>query len=224
MGILIASSIILLWLSHLAYILLFAEMNFANPMTYLHIAVQAYLYTGLFITGHDAMHGTVSSNKSINKIIGRISVFLFAGMSYNKLLANHKLHHKFPASENDPDFSTKSQNFWLWWLNFMWKYLTISQLLVMAVIFNLLKYALHLSDIKILLFWALPAILGTLQLFYFGTYLPHKLPHNDEMGIHKSRTQSKNHIWAMISCYFFGYHLEHHISPGTPWWKLYKMK
>ena len=29
---------------------------------------------------------------------------------------------------------------------------------------------------------------------------------------------------AMVSCYFFGYHFEHHDSPGTPWWKLYAVK
>jgi beta-carotene ketolase (CrtW type) len=28
----------------------------------------------------------------------------------------------------------------------------------------------------------------------------------------------------MISCYFFGYHFEHHESPQTPWWRLYQSK
>jgi beta-carotene ketolase (CrtW type) len=28
----------------------------------------------------------------------------------------------------------------------------------------------------------------------------------------------------MLSCYFFGYHYEHHESPQTPWWKLYQIK
>ncbi|RZL43682.1 MAG: fatty acid desaturase, partial [Pedobacter sp.] len=27
-----------------------------------------------------------------------------------------------------------------------------------------------------------------------------------------------------ITCYFFGYHLEHHQKPATPWWQLYKSK
>jgi beta-carotene ketolase (CrtW type) len=41
---------------------------------------------------------------------------------------------------------------------------------------------------------------------------------------HHSRSQSKNHFWALVSCYFFGYHFEHHDSPGTPWWLLWKVK
>jgi beta-carotene ketolase (CrtW type) len=27
-----------------------------------------------------------------------------------------------------------------------------------------------------------------------------------------------------LSCYFFGYHFEHHDSPGTPWWRLWRVK
>jgi beta-carotene ketolase (CrtW type) len=27
-------------------------------------------------------------------------------------------------------------------------------------------------------------------------------------------------VWAFISCYFFGYHYEHHDQPYLPWWKL----
>lgn len=225
MGIIIALVIITLWSLHLAFSLAFVSIDFSNPMLYLHIIIQAYLYTGLFITGHDAMHGTVSpKNKNLNNVIGFISVFLFAGMSYRKLLANHKLHHNFPATESDPDYNVSSQNFFVWWSKFMWRYLTFSQILIMAIAFNILKYLGDFSDLSILLLWVLPAILSTLQLFYFGTFLPHKLPHISEMGIHKARTQNKNHLWAMISCYFFGYHLEHHVSPSTPWWQLYKTK
>jgi beta-carotene ketolase (CrtW type) len=44
------------------------------------------------------------------------------------------------------------------------------------------------------------------------------------MGPHKARTQKKNHFWAMLSCYFFGYHREHHEDPHIAWWQLYKVK
>ncbi len=95
------------------------------------------------------------------------------------------------------------------------------QLIIMAVAFNYLK--LHFNEASIWGFWVIPAFLGTLQLFYFGTYRPHMLPHTEEMEPHKARTQKPNHLLAMLSCYFFGYH-EHHEAPGTPWWQLYKMK
>lgn len=222
MGLLIAILIITLWLSHLIYILNFVEVDFTSPIFYLHIFIQSYLYTGLFITGHDAMHGTVSSNKKVNKTIGTVATFLFAGLSYNRLIKNHFMHHKHPGEENDPDFYTKSQNFLIWWGMFMKRYTTITQLIIMAVAYNLLK--ILYDDLIIIMYWVIPAFLGTLQLFFFGTYLPHKYPHTEKMNPHNARTQRKNHLWAMLSCYFFGYHHEHHESPRTPWWQLYKMK
>jgi len=222
MGIIIAFIIISIWASHLFYSLLYVNVDFTNPIFYLHILLQGYLYTGLFITAHDAMHGTVSKNKFINKSIGSISTLLFAGLSYNKLIKNHFKHHKNPGEEEDPDFYTKSQNFFIWWGNFLWRYTTITQLIIMAVAFNLLK--IWFDEVSIIVFWIVPAFLGTFQLFFFGTYLPHKYPHTDKMQPHKARTQKRNHFWAMLSCYFFGYHYEHHESPKTPWWKLYKIK
>lgn len=104
MGILIAISVILLWALHLGYMLMFVTFSPQNPWMYIHILVQGWLYTGLFITGHDAMHGTISENKTTNKILGSIATFLFAGMSYKRLRKNHGLHHVAPATEKDPDF------------------------------------------------------------------------------------------------------------------------
>lgn len=222
MGIVIAISIILLWILHLIYSLSEAEVSFASPLFYLHILVQAYLFTGLFITAHDAMHRNLSENKKINNLIGWTASFLYAGLSYKKLFKNHFKHHKSPAIEDDPDFYAGSQNFFVWWGVFMLRYLSAVQIIIMAVLFNLLK--LFFNESSIWFFWVVPAILSTLQLFYFGTYQPHKRPHNHFMEPHKARTQKGNHIWAMLSCYFFGYHFEHHDSPHTPWWKLYKLK
>ncbi len=222
MGIIVAITIIGLWGSHLFYILSYVDVSWQSPWMYLHILIQAYLYTGLFITGHDAMHRTVSKNKWINNVTGYLAVFLFAGMYYPRLIKNHWEHHKFPGSEKDPDFYVKSRNFWVWWSMFMFRYITIWQILTMAVIFNLLKLQFQVPSI--IVFWIIPAFLATLQLFYFGTFIPHRIPHTHEMGKHKARTLRKNHLWAMLSCYFFGYHYEHHSSPGTPWWKLYQTK
>lgn len=222
MGIVIATTIILLWASHLYFALNFVSIDFSNSLFYLHIALQGYLYTGLFITGHDAMHRTISKNKKVNIVFGWISSLLFAGLSYNKLVKNHFKHHKNPGDEADPDFYIKSQNFFIWWGIFLIRYTTVVQLIIMAVMFNVLK--LWFDQTSIIFFWIIPAFLGTFQLFFFGTYLPHKYPHTENMHPHNARTQKRNHLWAMISCYFFGYHHEHHESPATPWWQLYKLK
>ena len=222
MGVTIALLIIFIWGSHLFYILSSVSVNPLDPVFYIHILLQAYFYTGLFITAHDAMHKTVSRKRIINKLIGGTASFLFAGLSYNRLVENHMKHHKFAGTENDPDFSVHHSNFILWWLQFMYRYTTLTQLIVMGAVFNLLD--IWFDQISIWFFWVIPAFLGTLQLFYFGTYLPHKRPHSHSMEPHKARSQKKNHLLAMLSCYFFGYHFEHHEHPHIPWWQLYRIK
>jgi beta-carotene ketolase (CrtW type) len=222
MGILIALLILLLWLAHLVYLLAFVEVSFTSPVILLHIAVQTYLYTGLFITAHDSMHGLVSSNRMINTGIGRTATWLFAALSYNQLHKKHRLHHQFPGEEKDPDFCSTSQNFWRWWFSFMRNYITWWQFISLAVVFNILQ--LWVSQLNLIVFWIVPSVLSTFQLFYFGTYRPHQLPHSEFMQPHNARSQKRSHLWAMISCYFFGYHYEHHEWPGTPWWKLYRIK
>lgn len=213
-----------LWGVHLACILAFVEVSWQNPWMYLHIILQGYLYTGLFITGHDSMHRTISRIRWLNNALGYISVFLFAGMSYSRLIKNHMDHHRYPGTENDPDFYTRSQNFFVWWFMFMVRYTTFWQILAMAVAFNLLKHLAGVPVDSLVVFWIIPAFLGTFQLFYFGTFIPHRKPHTPQMGKHRARTLKKNHLWAMLSCYFFGYHNEHHVNPGVPWWRLYQYK
>lgn len=187
-----------------------------------HMLVQAYLYTGLFITAHDAMHGSVSRNRKLNRLLGRLAAFLFAAFSYKRLHANHMKHHRWPGEDRDPDFSPRSQSFLVWFVRFFAHYVTIVQILIMAAIFNLLNLVMPTTNV--ILFWMIPAFLGTFQLFYFGTYRPHRYPHTGQMQPHRARSQRKNHLLAMLSCYFFGYHYEHHASPGTPWWGLARIK
>ena len=221
MGLLIAFLIISLWFAHLVYLLVFVEVSLA-PIMLIQIAIQTYLYTGLFITAHDAMHGLVSSNRTVNSIIGQSATWLFAALSYSRLYEKHHLHHRFPGEEADPDYSTGSQNFWRWWFSFLKNYVSWWQIIILAIIFNVLQ--IWINQLNLIVFWVLPSILATFQLFYFGTYRPHKLPHTESMMPHNARSQNGSHGWAMLSCYFFGYHYEHHESPHTPWWKLYQIK
>ncbi|MEF8846697.1 MAG: fatty acid desaturase, partial [Bacteroidales bacterium] len=107
-------------------------------------------------------------------------------------------------------------------LTFMYRYVTVFQIIIMAAAFNILL--IWFSETSLVVFWIIPAFMGTFQMFYFGVFQPHKLPHRNWMKPYNSRTQRKNHLRAMLSCYFFGYHYEHHDSPTTPWWKLYQTK
>jgi beta-carotene ketolase (CrtW type) len=216
-GVLIALAIITLWISCVVFLLNY-QISWTDPLVYLGVLIQMHLYTGLFITSHDAMHGLVSPNKKLNKTIGWITAILFSYNFYNKLFPKHHEHHRFVATDQDPDYHD-SDNFFLWYFSFVKQYVTVWQILLMAITFNVLK--LFLPTENLIVFWMLPAVLSTFQLFYFGTYLPHR---GESSNKHHSTSQAKNHFWAFITCYFFGYHFEHHDSPGTPWWRLWREK
>lgn len=216
-GLLIGWTIIILWVSSLLFLLKW-DFSWTSPLTYLAILIQMHLYTGLFITAHDAMHGVVTSHKKLNHITGWMAALLFSYNFYWKLFPKHHEHHRYVATAQDPDYHA-SERFFPWYLSFIRQYVTIWQILLMALSFNLLK--LFLPTENLIIFWMLPAILSTLQLFYFGTYLPHK---GESDNKHHSNSQGKNHLWAFLSCYFFGYHFEHHDSPRTPWWRLWRVK
>ncbi|NCB01473.1 MAG: fatty acid desaturase [Spirochaetia bacterium] len=224
MGVFIALVVIALWGGHLFYLLFIVQVDYTNILTYLHILIQGYLYTGLFITAHDSMHGAVSSNRRVNKGIGQLALWLFAAFSFQRMFLNHMKHHTFVATEKDPDYCIKSQNPFKWFFSFFLSYITVRQIVTMALLFNILLYVGKAPLSNLLLFWIIPPFLGTFQLFYFGTYFPHKLPHTAIMEPHRSRTMKKNHLLAMLSCWFFSYHYEHHEYPRTPWWQLYKRK
>lgn len=219
-GIFIAFAIIAAWALLLFYLLSAYTVQWYSPLTYLLVLAQTHLYTGLFITAHDAMHGAVSDNKMLNKRVGQFAALLFAFNSYNRLFPKHHEHHMYAATDKDPDYH-KSQNFLIWYFSFLKQYITWWQIVAMALTYNLLK--LFFPQENVILFWIVPSVLATFQLFFFGTYLPHRGEHSPA-DRHKSSSLPKNHLWAFLSCYFFGYHWEHHQYPGSPWWTLWKKK
>jgi beta-carotene ketolase (CrtW type) len=216
-GFYIAILILLLWTFSLSYLLGYYEVSWTNPVTYLLILWQTHLYTGIFITAHDSMHSVVCKNRKLNDAIGWICATLFAFNYYKVLNQKHHLHHRFVATDQDPDYY--QGGFWIWYYHFGKQYITIWQILLMAISYNLLILVLPMQNV--ILYWIIPAILSTFQLFYFGTYLPHKGEHHNK---HFSRSQTKNHLIAFLTCYFFGYHYEHHDNPKTEWWLLWKEK
>jgi beta-carotene/zeaxanthin 4-ketolase len=223
-GVVLALAVMGAWAGHLAWLLVGPGMAWGSPLPWVHVVLQTWLSTGLFITGHDAMHGTVSLDRRVNTAVGTLACFLFAGLSYRRLVVNHRAHHDDPTGEHDPDFAARGRAFWPWFVRFMVRYTTWTQIAVMALKFNVLHHGLGVSQARLLGFWVLPSLLASVQLFYFGTYLPHRRPETPEMAPHHARSLPRNHLWALLSCFFFGYHWEHHASPGTPWWRLWRVK
>ena len=182
-----------------------------------------WLFTGLFITAHDAMHGLVlPKNPRANAWIGHLALTLYAGLSYNRLLAGHIEHHRSPSTEEDPDFwPNGSLGFVGWYLRFMGEYISIAPILVVAVTYTFLAQIVHLNEPRLWGMWLVPQILSSVQLFYFGTYLPHR-PDKAYQGVGKTKARSIYYpTWlSLVTCYHFGYHYEHHDLPHVPWWRL----
>ncbi len=217
-GLLIALAVLTAWGAGLAFAL-WRPLSTTDPISWLWVVVQTHLFTGLFITAHDAMHGTVSPNRRVNNAVGAVALALFALNRWKVLLPKHHEHHRHVATEADPDYGPPA--FWPWYFRFVTTYVSLWQLVGMAVLFNVAK--IWVDEYKLILYYVVPSILSTLQLFYFGTYLPHRGEHAAD-NVHKARSQSKNHLLAFVSCYFFGYHYEHHDQPWLPWWLLYTTK
>lgn len=223
-GLLVASSIVVLWIGSLVF---FLSINL-NQATLLWItpaiAGRMFIQTGLFIVAHDAIHEAVfPGDRRLNRWIGQLALTLYALLPYRKLSLNHWQHHRHPGRCNDPDFHDGvHRNIFAWYLKFMMEYLDPRQAIVlffgMGVIFCSLYLGFHLSIANLVLFWVLPIILSSMQLFLFGTYLPHRADNVENS--HRAISSDYPPILSFLTCYHFGYHWEHHEYPLLPWYKL----
>lgn len=185
------------------------------------VALLCWLDVGLFIVAHDAIHGSLAPGRpAINRWAGRVSLALYAGFSFDRLERKHHAHHRHPGTRKDPDFSADHpRRFWPWYLTFFRRYFRLRELLVLTALTGV-YLLLGAPFPNLLLFWALPAVLSSLQLFLFGTYLPHRA-HSDEFAdAHRARSNDYGAFASLITCFHFGYHHEHHLAPHTPWWRL----
>ena len=186
------------------------------------VLVQAWLSTGLFIIAHDCMHGAFApGRRGRNRTAGRAALMLYAGLDYDKMAPAHFAHHRHVGTHNDPDFNADAPSSpGRWFLHFFGNYYTHMQLVRITVV-ACLYMALGASLINFAVFWAVPALLALGQLFFFGTFLPHRHSTSPFADQHRARSVGAGGLISLISCFHFGgYHHEHHLFPQTPWWRL----
>lgn len=180
-----------------------------------------WLSTGLFITAHDAIHGSVlPRSRRWNDVIGRIALFVYAGFPYRRMVQEHRRHHAAPGTAQDPDHHDGEHTSPLrWYVRFVSTYFRWYQFVWMALIYNVLAHALGVDQAALWAFWAGPVLISTVQLFVFGTWLPHR----DGPGVdnrHHSTSSALPRPLSLLVCFHFDYHWEHHEWPSLPWWRL----
>ncbi|XHX78289.1 MAG: fatty acid desaturase [Stenomitos frigidus ULC029] len=219
-GLAIAGTIFTVWLTSLLVLL---QLESRQPLLLLFaILWQTFLYAGLFITAHDAMHNCiVPQHPKVNHGIGFLALLFYGWLPYRKLRKAHWQHHQYPASEADPDFHNgKDTHGLLWYARFMGRYWSWWQLSAIAGTYHFLSRVLHVSETNLILFWAVPSLLSSAQLFYFGTFLAHREPPDGYQNPLRANSVYRPYIWSLLTCYHFGYHQEHHAYPQVPWWRL----
>lgn len=216
----LAAAILAAWLAiHLYGVFAWSP---AAPAALLLVPVQAWLSVGLFIISHDAIHGSLAPHRPrVNRAFGRLSMTLYAGFDYDRLAENHRLHHEAPGTADDPDFSAGNPDHALrWGREFFSRHFTLRPLIFVNVVVATYWLVLGASMLNIFLFYGVPALASAAQLFYFGTYRPHR--HADAFADHHNARSDRMHpALALLTCYNFGgYHHEHHLFPSEPWWRL----
>jgi beta-carotene ketolase (CrtW type) len=189
------------------------------------IAWIQFLYCGMFIVTHDACHGTAwPGNPRMNRWLGRLAAGLYAAFDFDRLVPEHAAHHHHVASSKDPDFhdqSPRGENFLRWGWRFFRQYMTFRQILIMMAIAQIFFHVLKIPDRNVIQFWVVPAVLSGVQLFFFGTWLPHRSVGGDPFpDRHHARDSGFPWLLSLISCWHFGYHHAHHTHPGLPWFRL----
>ncbi len=222
----LAAALLAGWMASLVA-LLTSDLDLVPPLAAAGaVLLRTLLQTGLFIVGHDAMHGSLlPGQRRGNDRLGRLALALYAGLPYGRCRRQHRLHHRAPGTARDPDFHGLGRTGALaWYRRFMGGYLGPGPLLTLLTGWGIGAWAASAVSptavANVLLFWTLPLLLSSLQLFLFGTYLPHR--HGGRPGGDRHHAISLD--WpeplSLLACFHFGYHWEHHEHPHLAWYRL----
>jgi beta-carotene ketolase (CrtW type) len=212
------------WLTIHFYGIFVFELTWASlPIALALAAVQCWLSVGVFIVCHDAMHGSLAPGAPrVNAAIGAVLLFLYAGFRWRVLRDAHFTHHKLSGHAGDPDFDEDHPaSFRAWYWTFFKRYFGWQSLIFVHCVVGLYWLVFDIPFLQIFVLYGAPALLSSLQLFYFGTYRPH---HHAEArpfaDRHNTRSDTFGSLASLVTCFHFGYHLEHHRRPDVPWWAL----
>lgn len=225
-GIALAALILLTWAGLHVWAVFWHQWSEADWWrTPLLVGLQTWLNVGLFIVAHDAIHGSlVPGRPRLSAAIGQLCVALYAGFSLRRLAASHLRHHAAPGREGDPDFHPDAPtHFAAWFVGFFRRYFGWRELAVLSLATAVWLW-LGAKPLNLVVFWTLPALLSAVQLFTFGTWLPHRHAPDRFADEHRARSLDYPWVLSLLACFHFGRHREHHCRPEVPWWRLPTVK
>ncbi len=222
-GLALAALIFCVWLSVHLWAMLSFRIDSANwwlvPAVF---ALQCWLSVGMFIVAHDAMHGSLCpANVRLGESVGSVLLFLYAGFGWRRMRDAHFDHHRYAGTDRDPDFNHEnSVDFWPWYFLFLKRYFGIGSIVWVWTVVLTYYFVMDVPPQNIALLYGFPAIASSLQLFYFGTYRPHRTEALTFVDRHQARSNNYGTVRSLLTCFHFGYHHVHHLAPATPWWAL----
>ncbi len=204
-----------------------------------HNSLSAYIaYTIM----HEAAHGLVCANKTVNDWVGRISLLAISVMPFFSTYRTlHLTHHRnINDPKYDPDFFCSKGPVWL--LPFRWMMMDVAYVMFyvkvcykqrpraekmefwLSVAFGLtLLTAVILSGhlMTFLLIYFIPTRIALFFLVLAFDYLPH-YPHDTLLSDDKFRaTSNRIGLEWLITPLLLGqnYHLTHHLYPSAPFYR-----
>ncbi len=239
------------WLIIIACV--FAHKMYSNIVMYFMVwfIISTRLYA-MYSLIHEAIHYSISRNKVLNDGIAQFFLGIPLFISITEIRKAHLAHHKYLQTENDPEMKhllynefqfpkTKTQiaalffldisgiNFvyykllklFSWLLNFdLNKLKDAVKIILFAIVFVVAYYNNFLIDL--MLYWLIP--FATLYQLLNRIRLSTEHFNIDETNAFKTRSVIPSFMEKCIfSPHNLGYHLEHHLYPGIPFYNLPKL-
>jgi len=201
----------------------------------------------MFTVTHDAIHGSISSDKLINDGLGTVSnLWLGPVSNWYGLRATHLQHHLHTNDPTlDPDFWVSERGFggvrwkYLRWasLDFhhLYSYLTLRDqsrtafcLYEVGKLFLVSLFLTFFPFQRLLFYWLIPSRLCIFILALLFDYLPHA-PHESTKREDKYRTTAYLSVPAYLApiakylLFYQNYHLIHHLFPRYPFYQMYHL-
>ena len=198
----------------------------------------------LFTVFHDASHGSISLNRTLNDWLGRIAILTFSPLPiFRSFRYIHMQHHRFSNEADDPDmwcgagskwtlplrWATLDLHYYAWYLPKLFsrpKAEIRETLITLAFSFTLLAALISQgAGMALLLYWLLPSRIAIFFLALAFDYLPHS-PYKATDAENKYIATSIRAGWEWMLTPLLlsqNYHLVHHLYPLAPFYRYIKL-